>query len=203
MRKINSFPPSGDSMKDQSAAAVRIETTTETKPSVPGWFGEITLIGQHLKQQGVVDGINEGVRLARRRFGRYEVIDFVALLLGYASSGEGTLETYAERLRPFGVALMGLFGRAAVPHRSTLSRFLAAVEEQTVEALRGLFMGAHWLQIPSAHKLRIEYLNPVARYWLYSALQNITCSDRLRRDNHVGSDFRLWKGDRSEESAVA
>jgi hypothetical protein len=125
---------------NEQVAAVRIETSAESKPSVPGWFGEMTLIAQHLKQQGVLAAINERVRLARGRMGTYEVIDFVAMLVGYASSGEATLEQYAERLRPFGAALMGLFGRAEVPHRSTLSRFLAAVDKKTVEALRGLFV---------------------------------------------------------------
>jgi hypothetical protein len=41
------------------------------------------------------------VRFARRRFGRYEVIDFLAILFGYAISGERTLEVFYERLQPF------------------------------------------------------------------------------------------------------
>ncbi len=40
----------------------------------------------------------EQVRFARRRFGRYEVIDFVAVLFGYAISGERTLEGFYERV---------------------------------------------------------------------------------------------------------
>src|SRR5205807_8913339 len=35
---------------------------------------------------------------------------------------------------------MALFGRQRLPHRSTLSRFLAAVDQPTVEALRALFL---------------------------------------------------------------
>src|SRR5260370_3879749 len=34
---------------------------------------------------------------------------------------------------------MALFGRDQLPHRSTLSRFLAALDQPTVEALRTLF----------------------------------------------------------------
>jgi hypothetical protein len=35
---------------------------------------------------------------------------------------------------------MALFGRSNLPHRSTLSRFLAALDQPTVEALRSLFL---------------------------------------------------------------
>jgi hypothetical protein len=122
-----------------TGATVQIETTAETRPSVPDWFGEIRLLAQHWKQQGVVSAIQEQVRFARRRFGTYEVIDFV-VMLGYASSGEGTLKTYSERVQPFKTALMGLFGRAELPHRSTLSRFLAVMNESAVEGLRRLFV---------------------------------------------------------------
>ena len=35
---------------------------------------------------------------------------------------------------------MALFGRSQLPHRSTLSRFLAAIDQSTLEALRTLFL---------------------------------------------------------------
>lgn len=80
------------------------------------------------------------MRFARRRFGHYELIDFVAVLLGYAISGERTLETFYERVRPFASAFMALFGRERLPHRSTLSRFLASLDQVAVDALRALFL---------------------------------------------------------------
>jgi hypothetical protein len=123
-----------------TAATIQVETTAEARPSVPNWFGEITLLAQHWKQQGVLTAIQNQVRFARRRFGTYEVIDFIVMLLGYASSGERTLKTYSERVHPFRTALMGLFERAEMPHRSTLSRFLAVFNERAVEALRRLFV---------------------------------------------------------------
>ena len=43
------------------------------------------------------------------------------------------------RLAPFGAAFMALFGRANLPHRSSLSRFLAAVNRPCLEAFRALF----------------------------------------------------------------
>jgi len=80
------------------------------------------------------------VRFARRRFGRYEVIDFLAVLFGYAISGERTLEAFYERLQPFAIPFMALFERDQLPARSTLSRFLAVLTEVPVEALRTLFL---------------------------------------------------------------
>src|SRR5258708_4668929 len=127
-------------MNGVATSAVTIQTSAESLPSVPEWFGEVTLVVRHLEQQGVLSAVGERVRFARRRFGQYEVIDFFAVLLGYALSGEPTLEAFYKRLHPFARAFMALFGRSRLPHRSTLSRFLAAFDQQGVEALRRLFV---------------------------------------------------------------
>ena len=58
---------------------------------------------------------------------RYDVIDFLAVLFGYARSFERTLEEFYERLQPFADPFMALFDRDWLPARSTLSRFLAAL----------------------------------------------------------------------------
>ncbi len=88
----------------------------------------------------VFDAITQRVRFARRRFGRYEVIDFVAVLVGYAISGERTLETFYQAVQPWEEALMALFDRAKLPSRSALARFLASVSFEATEALRALFL---------------------------------------------------------------
>ncbi len=119
---------------------VNIQTSVQSVPSIPDWFGEITLLAHHLQQQGVLAAIEEQVRFARRRFGRYEVIDFVAVLFGYAISGERTLEAFYECLQPWDSAFMALFGRDRLPARATLSRFLAALDQSAVASLRTLFL---------------------------------------------------------------
>jgi hypothetical protein len=58
----------------------------------------------------------------------------VGVLFGYAISGERTLEMFYERLEPFAIPFMALFGRGRLPARSTLSRFLAALTLEAVEA---------------------------------------------------------------------
>src|SRR5207249_5006576 len=88
---------------------------------LPG-LARVVLLAAHLRKHGVLSKISERVRFARRRMGRYEVLDFLAVLLGYAISGEGTLEAFYERLQPFEIALMALFERDQLPARSTLSR---------------------------------------------------------------------------------
>ena len=120
--------------------SVKIQTTSESNPSTPAWLGEVVIVSSYLQKQGVLTKINEQVRFARKRFGRYELIDFLAVLFGYAISGERTLEAFYECLQPFAVPFMALFERDRLPSRSALSRFLAALTETSVEALRTLFL---------------------------------------------------------------
>ena len=121
-------------------STVVIKTSSHSVPSTPSWFGEVVLIIEYLRKQGVLSKLNERVRFRRRRFGQYEVIDFLAVLFGYAISGEWTLEALDVWLQPFAVPFMALFERDRLPARSTLSRFLAALTQEPVEALRSLFL---------------------------------------------------------------
>ena len=98
------------------------------------------MVVTHLKKQGVLTKLCEQVRFARRHFGHYDVIDFLAVLFGYAISGERTLEEFYESLQPFASPFMALFERDRLPARSTLSRFLAALTKEPVEALRTLLL---------------------------------------------------------------
>jgi hypothetical protein len=127
-------------MSSIADGSVHIQTSAESVPSTPAWFGEVVLIVGHLRKQGILSKISERVRFARRRFGHYEVIDFLAVLFGYAISGERTLEEFYERLLPFAPAFMALFDRERLPSRSALSRFLASMSWEATEALRTLFL---------------------------------------------------------------
>src|SRR5256884_4845127 len=140
MRKKKNVPNKETDMNSIANSAVTIQTSTQSIPSTPSWFGEVTVIVSHLHHQGVLAEISEQVRFARRRFGHYEVIDFLAVLFGYAISGERTLEAFYERLQPWASAFMALFGRDRLPARAPLSRFLAALDQPAVESLRTLFL---------------------------------------------------------------
>ncbi len=119
--------------------SVKVQIAPASVPSIPSWLGEVTIVAHVFTQFDLLQAIAERVRFARARFGLYDVIDFAAVLLGYAISGERTLEDFYERLLPFDQVFMALFGREALPSQSALSRFLAALDEPVVEALRTLF----------------------------------------------------------------
>jgi hypothetical protein len=50
------------------------------------------------------------------------------------------LQAFYERVEPFAPADISLFGRKNLPHRSTLSRYLAALDQPVIEALRAQFL---------------------------------------------------------------
>ena len=125
-------------------STVHVQRASADRPSMPVWFGEVAIIAQVLSSSGVLKQIEEEVRFARARFGIYDLIDFVAVLIGYAVSNEATLQAFYERVQPLASAFLGLFGRKNLPHRSTLSRYLAALDQSTIEALRAQFLD-DWL----------------------------------------------------------
>ncbi len=101
---------------------------------------EVAAVAHILTQTGIISALQEHVRFARARFGTYDTIDFLIVLLCYALSGERTLAAFYDRLTPFSHEVAELFQRHRLPSRSALSRFLAALDEPTVEALRMQFL---------------------------------------------------------------
>lgn len=92
------------------------------------------LLAAPLRQSHIRTKISEQIHVARRRFGHDEVLDGVAVLFGYAISGERTREACDKRLQPFSVAFLALVERDQLPSRSALSRFFAALTAEPVEA---------------------------------------------------------------------
>ena len=134
-----SFSQKEVSLRLISTPCIEVQTTSENRSSVPAWFAEVVIIARYLEKKGLLEALAHQVRLVRGRFGTYEPIDFLALLIGYAISGERTLADFFERVAPFETAFMALFGRNCLPHRSSLSRFLADVDRPCLEAFRTLF----------------------------------------------------------------
>jgi hypothetical protein len=144
---------------------VNIQTSSESVPSTPCWLGEVVLLVEHLRKQGVLAAIDERVLFARRRFGHYEVIDFLAVIFGYAISGERTLDAFYERLAPFAEPFMALFNREQLPSRSALSRFLASFTPAAVEALRVLFLEDLLTRPLTKERQRGELLDRAGGQW--------------------------------------
>ena len=63
----------------------------------------------------------------------------VLVLISYAVSGERTIADFYRSLAPVKEALMNPWGRNRCPSASSLSRFLACIQPEAVEALRNLF----------------------------------------------------------------
>lgn len=85
-------------MSTDNPSSLSIQTSTDPIASVLAWFGEVALIAHTLTHLGVLSDISERVRFARKRFGTFEAIDFVVMLMGSAISGEPTLKAYYERV---------------------------------------------------------------------------------------------------------
>jgi hypothetical protein len=120
-------------------AGLEITTTEQSNPVIPTWLAEALLVGQYWYQSGLLERLQQRVRVSRGRMGRYEVCDFVLLLLAYAVSGVETLKLFFEHLESIKPVLMSVWKRAQCPVAATLSRFLAAVDDSAVEQLRSLF----------------------------------------------------------------
>src|SRR5579859_3563477 len=88
--KKHLFPNKETYMTSIIDSSVEIQTTAESAPCPPPWFGEVVVMVVHLRKHNILTKLCEHVQFARRRFGQYEVIDFLAVLFGYAISGERT-----------------------------------------------------------------------------------------------------------------
>jgi hypothetical protein len=59
--------------------SVKIQTTPASNLTTPGWFSEVVVMSSYLRKNGVLSKLTEQVRFARKRFGRYDVIDFLVV----------------------------------------------------------------------------------------------------------------------------
>jgi len=100
-----------------SSVTVTIQITPASRPSTPSWMGEVAIFAQVLSPTGILKAIQERVRFARARFGHYDVIDFVVVLIGYVVSGEPTLQAFYERLGPLPIYHISCVGLSYnLPH---------------------------------------------------------------------------------------
>jgi hypothetical protein len=136
-----------------SVAGLAVTTTEQSNFATPTWLAEAILVGQYWRQSGLLRQLQQQVRVSRGRMGNYEVCDFVLLLLAYAVSGVESLKLFFEQLASVKSVLMSVWERAECPVASTLSRFLADVDELAVAELRSLFEAdllAHPIEMETA-----------------------------------------------------
>jgi hypothetical protein len=85
-------------MNSIADGSVIIQTSSKSVFSRPSWFGEATLIVEHLRKQGVLSAIRERVRFTRRRFGRDVVIREASTRVVFDI--DGTREAARQRALP-------------------------------------------------------------------------------------------------------
>jgi hydrogenase maturation factor len=78
--------PKKENIESMTLPSVHIQISSEEVPSVSCWFGEVAIVAHCFTTSRLLTTIAQQVRLARARFGTYEVLDFVVVLLGYAIS---------------------------------------------------------------------------------------------------------------------
>jgi hypothetical protein len=54
-------------MRSHADGSVIVQTSAESVPSPPSWFGEVVMIVEYLRKHGTLATISEEVRFARRR----------------------------------------------------------------------------------------------------------------------------------------
>lgn len=130
-------------MTKSAEERVEVFTSTETSSiTTPDWLVEVIVVALYWRKIGILDAINESVRVPRGKAGSYEVCDYVLMLLAFALSGEGHVRHFRKRLEGHEKALAAAWDRDGVPSPSALSRFLAAVGSPPLEALRKVLFQA-------------------------------------------------------------
>ncbi len=69
-------------------STVEIQASPVQKSAVPSWLEEVVLMAAFLKEHHLLTSLADQVRFSRARMGRFDLIDFVVVLLGYALSGK-------------------------------------------------------------------------------------------------------------------
>ena len=80
--------------------SVTFQVDPGSAPSPPPWLEEVAAFAHILTQLGIREAIEKHVQFARARFGTYETIDLVLVLLSYALSGERTIASLKSASRP-------------------------------------------------------------------------------------------------------
>jgi hypothetical protein len=130
-------------MADESTNTMRgggIEASAQPQQTAPPWLAEAIVLARAIWSTWALLPLCETVRVARGRAGRYEVCDFVLILLAYAVSKAATLAAFFAQAKPVRTQLMASWQRDRSPSAPALSRFLSAVTATSVEQLRTLFL---------------------------------------------------------------
>jgi Rhodopirellula transposase DDE domain len=152
-------------------------------------------VGQYWQSSGLLASLQQQVHVNRGRMGHYEVYDFILLLLAYAVSGLDTLVEFFEQLKSVSSVLMAAWGRNQCTVAATLSRFLAAVTADSVEALRTLLETDLWMHpLPHTQELDVRDVASIRAWWDEMGTQLYADATELMimADCGGSNDYQSW-----------
>lgn len=120
---------------------VMVDQGDEPK-KLPQWAASFRLICRYLREQGYLERLEE-LGQSQRRADSYELIDVVLFLVAFYCAGalEEGLRGFWYDLREYVDEIAALAGRRKLPSSSSVSRFLTAVEAETVAEFRQFALG--------------------------------------------------------------
>ena len=77
--------------KKSLLSGLELTISNQSNPVIPNWLGESILLGKYWIESGLLERLQQQVRVSRGRMGDYEVCDFVLLLLIFATIRIGYL----------------------------------------------------------------------------------------------------------------
>lgn len=128
---------SAETHEDISVATVLTTPTSARTP--PPSLTEVAVWARHFWDSWLVMGICTTVPVPFHRAGLYCVLDLVLVLLAHACANHRFLRATLRQFRPFAPTLTALWARRAMLSQAQLSRWLARLDDDAVEAWRALF----------------------------------------------------------------
>jgi len=140
-------------MEDYSTADIDVTEHVQTRQ--PGWFQEAVMVLTLLARRGLPEVLAKHVRVERGKTPKYTTPDFILLIFAYAVSHHLNYNSFDhaaglpvlpsrtptdgdEEAVRVAHALMATWKRNEVPHRSAVSRWLAAVASEDLKHFRAL-----------------------------------------------------------------
>jgi hypothetical protein len=123
----------------EHSAVFDVEASASSQRIAPAWITEAIVLLRALWVRWLPLPLATCMPMKRGRAGKFEVLDFVLVLLTYAASGATTLKDLYAQAEPSAGVLAAAWQRVGWPSRSALSRVLRAISPTTLAPLRTLF----------------------------------------------------------------
>lgn len=135
----------------EDIAVATVTATSETDPASPPFLTDLSVWARWFWDRWWLLPIVTTVIVPLRRSAHYCILDILLPLLAHVSSAHPHLRQTLRELRHFSKPVMALWGRAALPSQSQISRWLCRIDDNAVEAWRTLFCPMSAATVSPAH----------------------------------------------------